>query len=808
MSPNPKLQLFRQKCDQEFDMVSSSCDVRQTDNAIIYLDTISGCTERNGANNIELVAVHEDGAISCYTEALEKEIWTMKAGASGDSANKTRVVYARVMPVEEAQRALLKGREDLLASLSGSKSLDSIRLLVLMTLSDKDHSLTLRISRIDVSTADLSSSSGRMQKQLQEVSSVPVPTSNEPIEEPPQIRLHVASGTLYRIVPGSITTYDISGCVTKMGYKLNLEHGTASSSLRISSSLVSISNENTISILDVRYNACQAQLQSSKHRKPRKIIDAEKDDNVRDASSRDLVLLSYNASLDVVIALQDRELKGFQLATLATPNNFSYKRKRGGLLIDSIGRGTVSTKRTKLHNEPSPGLQSVGVSPQSKHDAALWKKQKSLLNKCFANGDVVGLERLIDSNSEAEIPIDNDQSRAENVFTSDLDRRKLEYVIGKIVETESQRSAGTHEIFRRLRISKSATRIPQCLFKQGRFTDFHVETALKHRGLISSSDVIRTGSVAEALARWDPSLQTSLAFLDGSAPFTAAEIVHVLRHSIIKDEKLSSSTGKKLLTDVEAQDNADVDTESTRQMVLADDGISPARQNGSDDITTARILQTATAKLNAFPSREASNALRSILSRAELRFLVDMLRIQLARHGWLTPYIEEGFHSTVQAHAEDNQICAVANLLSCAVDSIGTAGWIMDRSVTDDLTDTAETIAYMKAEISAALEGIEEATYLKGMLGEMLLCSKSARHKHLSIPKQDNSNEPCERPGSGIVSIGDDTDLTLPLGLKLPQGTSEYKVGAGGELIKRSLRDIGRLKSRMVPKYSFERIIV
>ena len=789
--------------------MSSSCNVRTTDKAIIYLDTISTCTEKDGSNSVEIVAVHEDGAISCYTEALDKEIFTMKAVADSGPSGKIRVVYARVMPVEEVQKALLKGREDLLASLSGSMSLDRIRLLVLMTLSDNDHSLTLRISRMDVSTANLSNSSGRMQKQFQEILSVPVPASNEPIEECPHISFHVASGTLYRVVPGSLTTYDISGCVPKVGSKLNLEYGTAPSCLRISSSLVSISIENTISILDVRYNACQAQLQSSKHRRPRGFIDAEKNEEARGTSSRDLVLLSYNALLDIVVALQDGELKAFQLATLAAPDNVSRKRKRGGLLIDSIGRGTVSSKRIELHTEPPPGLQSVGVSPHIKHDAAHWKKQKSLLNKCFASGDAARLESLLSSNCEVEMPIKNDYSRAENVFTSDLECRKLEYVIGKIVETECYRNVGTHEILRRLRISKSITHVPQWLFKHGRFTDFHVETALKHRSLISSSDAIRTGSVAEALARWDPSLQTLLAFLDGSAPFTAVEIVHVLRHSIIKEENPDSSNEKKLLTYVEGQAIENIDVENGRQPVLAEDVVSPAgQQSGSGDTTATPILQIATTKLNAFPSREVSKALRSILSRAETRLLIDMLRIQLARHGWLTPYIEDGFRSTVQGRAEDSPICAVAHLLSCAMDSIGTAGWIMDRSVADDLTETAETIAYMKAEISAALEGIEEATYLKGMLGEMLLCSKSAKHKHLTIPKQHNSNEPCERTGSGIVSIGDDTNFILPLGLKLPQGTSEYKVGAGGELIKRSRRDIGRLKSRMVPKYSFERIIV
>ena len=124
------------------------------------------------------------------------------------------------------------------------------------------------------------------------------------------------------------------------------------------------------------------------------------------------------------------------------------------------------------------------------------------------------------------------------------------------------------------------------------------------------------------------------------------------------------------------------------------------------------------------------------------------------------------------------------------------------------MTDTFETIAYLKAEISAALEGIEEATYLRGMLGEMLLCSKSLKHSDRSASRQHTSLKVSERTRSGIIASAEEEDRTLPLGLKFPQGTSEYKVGAGGELIKRSLRDIGRLKSRMLPKYSFERIIL
>ena len=49
----------------------------------------------------------------------------------------------------------------------------------------------------------------------------------------------------------------------------------------------------------------------------------------------------------------------------------------------------------------------------------------------------------------------------------------------------------------------------------------------------------------------------------------------------------------------------------------------------------------------------------------------------------------------------------------------------------------------------------------------------------------------------------------LPLGLNLDKDRVPLtKVGAGGEVMRRSRRDIGDLKSRRVGEYSFERIVI
>ena len=787
-------------------MVSSICDVKQSARRIVCLDTMSYQNQTDGATSTEMLAIHEDGEIRCYTESLDREIWVARLAPDDDAASDASVKYGRVISVGEAQKALLKDREDILASLGGSSSLEAIRLLVLLTSTDESSTMTLRLLKVNVSTANLNSPVGRHQDHLQEILSVPIPNSSEQRVQGSQIQFHITSGTLYHYTPGVLTTYDVSGCLPNVGHRIVVEHGRMSSCLRISPSLVFMGNKDTVSIVDVRYNACQAQLNLPKHKRSRKSVEAVTDG----ANSGNLILLTYNASLDVIVALHEGELKAFQLATSTVQSDRLRKRKRDGLLIDSIGRGTRRAKRRLLTNGPPDSSRPVGFFPKSKYGNTLWKKQKDHMDQCLTTGDTVRLERLLSSDAETEGRHDDDPIQTSITTIGKFDSRKVEYVIGKLLDVESSRPSdaiNADGISKRLKISKLVTTIPLWLFTQARFSDCQIETALKHVGLISSSDVIRTGSVAEALAGWDPSLQTLFTFLDSPAPFTAIEIVHVLRHSIAKEEKSDSIHDTKLLTNGEAQSADDVDKESLKKSDLHGCRISPTPSDGSHHSVTARILTTASIKLHGFSSREVSDALRGVLSKAEIRLLVDMLRVQLARYGWLTPYVEEGFHTTVQPRPKDNQICVVAHLLSCAVDSIGTGGWIMGSSIADDLTEIAETIAYMKAEISAALEGIEEATYLKGMLGEMLLCGKSFTKQPKAV-KQRTSKEMNERTRTGIISVDDEEDHTLPLGGKLARGISEYKVGAGGELIRRSARDIGRLKNRNVPKYSFERIII
>lgn len=131
-----------------------------------------------------------------------------------------------------------------------------------------------------------------------------------------------------------------------------------------------------------------------------------------------------------------------------------------------------------------------------------------------------------------------------------------------------------------------------------------------------------------------------------------------------------------------------------------------------------------------------ARALKKELSIAQLRLIIDALRLDIARNGWLSPY-DDSLEAAEPDLSDSNQLCHIAHLLNCAVDSIGIGGWILAASMNDDMNETADTLAYMRAEISAALEGIEEATYLKGVLGEILLCGKNALHSSTKPQRPD-----------------------------------------------------------------------
>jgi len=808
------MQCFQQGTTQEYDVTTSSIDAPKYSSPIVHLDAFVGDGDKETPFHVNLLAVHEDGVVRCYSERLEQELWSTEICAAVEDAGSEgglRVESACSMCLDQARRALLRGREDLLATVPGEEDHDAVTVLILFMRprAGKDRPLILKVMRIDTMDRGRGVLPVGRTKPLQEISSLIVPEPAWMKKGETYLSFHSTSGTLYQSSSDSLAVYEILGMVPRLTQGTQLNINGVTTCLRISSSLVMVNTSSLLTILDAKYCSVQAQCSLEKSLRIETFAPSTKK-RKHHVTPPCVQLLSYFLSINIVVALQGRQLVALQLTTSKTKGN--RKRKRDVLLIDSIGRGSLTAKKIKIHPTVAKDHHSFGQLLNASSVDDEWEKTKLVFESCFAEGKHEELEILIEKQLRAiGRGTDHTQEAGSNnkppaARSSWQDLNKVDYSLSKTFVVEADRSCSVPDdkgLQKTLRIHKLPHHSCHWLIKHNYLSTVQVEGALRREGLLAVGEHLRVGAVVESLAQQDPSLKSTLLLLRSAAPLTASELVCALRLSIAQ----SGDTGTvKLLTygqsPTHSLDN-DAGTDPQSQMDDLRDSqnspITPANPNPN----IHAVLLTTIKRLYIHPPHTVSTALKQHLSRLELHSLVDLLRLELATSGWLASHLDSPLPPT-----SPTQVSLIAHLLSSALDSIGTGGWLTRTS----LTEASETISHMKVEISAALEGIMEATYLQGMLNEVLLCGKNFGTTKSALQTQPTAQVPVKkrRTHSGIVKVGgeDEGEDVLPLGLRPGMTISTHKVGAGGEVIRRSRRDVGRLKSRMVPKYSFERIFV
>jgi hypothetical protein len=195
-------------------------------------------------------------------------------------------------------------------------------------------------------------------------------------------------------------------------------------------------------------------------------------------------------------------------------------------------------------------------------------------------------------------------------------------------------------------------------------------------------------------------------------------------------------------------------------------------------------------------------ALRSTLKPEEILSLVYLLRVELVKGAWTSRYLDNtDFEEDSELDAPpDGIIKLIADLLGRCVDSIGPGGWLLNDAILAG-DDSGDFIASLKLEVSAALEGLEEAAYLRGIVNEAVKYSAEARmatNEDLALNMAKPISLQVKEPGAEA----------LPLGLKVKRKIGETKIVSGGEVVLRSAREKGHLVSQQVGPYSLERITV
>ena len=824
--PKAQIQCFTEKVEKDAGLnrhiSTTSYEIVDSSSPVVFLDTVQIRRNEQNVPTTALVIVHKDGSLRCLSEDLSEEYWRHQP-TSADPSNDQRinsVVHATIIDVEQARRGLLKNREDILAVLQdgsivgASKSPDpSILVLVNRSFTGDvgkgDYQIELKL--VKISGSQVASTNGMKRRRISaagELATFAVPQPANLMGRKSVFHFHKSSGHLYHHLGQYLAIYNFAGPNPRLEQHIHLS-SKIRSCVRLSSTAVFINSASTVSILDTHFKTIQASCNTDPG--PEIPRNPENTDAVAEKPEH-LRLLSYCSPLKLLVGLLGRSLITFLVDDATAGANGSRETSRSGLLIDGVGKGIRSaTLAGRSNNSGTSSIKSFGKYLLLDSREKAWDTTKAQLDTLVKLNDTSGFDHAmqvaldVSSNLDKDGPQEDRGEECESTMdTTKGGRIEIQYVLSKMFGLRGE--DGTQIALPLLKVDFLPERTFEWLLAKRHFSQHQVESALKHTGQLQAPAQLPPGAVVTALVSFDKSLGTLNKVAQSSSYLAPGEIISCIRIATDTLLESASSHDTKLLTNGEIRSSPQ--HISVMQVELAEQDTTKDMNKPNriaDSMTTANaILRACLSRLYHCHEIDIRKALRGELSQQYLLSFVDHIRMGLARSGWLSRYVDEALFP-IEDHSEriDNMKVA-AKLMNCAIDSLGSGGWISGSSSNIDLAESGDTIAYMKAEISAALEGIEEAAYLDGVLKEVLLYSKTA--KHLGSLHKGNQHPNMVKPIT--IPSEEIARNALPIGLNAEQGVGLTQVVAGGELKARSARNIGRLKSRKVGLYSFERIMV
>ena len=747
------------------------------DNAPVYLDTITF----EGSNILSLIVVFQNGDISICSEDLSDMVPISR------SKGRTEANYATTLSVKQAKKGLLKKRPDLLVPFEGSANASS-RILVSIGRPFDDEDRDSKVLRISIFSFQLPDAPTMD-------TSAPHPTFvgsfnvKTPISLPKTLRhcLH-HSGQLYIWHRQRVVLYQLDGTPLEAQPVHDFPE-RIKSLLRLSSNLIAIIDDSSIKVVDFKHQAV-----SSSCILPATVLvngDSATHTRLKDSER----LLTFFPTLGSVLLLRKRSLFLLNVTDARTEDAIQYHRTT---LADAIGRGIhLNHGNTR---QPVQFIEGLGAAVQgnvitkkeviSKIDLVAKSKNGEAFDTEFASH----LPEICGNRSHSEDPFEGTTVSISQIAQHN---HLISHVINKIfaVKLDSD-SIG---LLKGLEIQFVPPRTFHWLIQHNVMTLRRIQLALKQTGVLSATEELHQCALVEALATFDYSLETLISLLAGPTPLTTREVACATRFALDVLQQSQNLSNLRLLTATEMDIGSDAGDHD--EDMNGDSTLEPEKD--ADKIHDAQsAMKVCLARLSICNDSDVRGALSQELSTLHLLSLVDFLRAELAGGGWFSHHSDDA-RPDEDFYQDDSQINVMIKILNSAIDALGTGAWL--NSASSD--EYARKIEWMRAETSAALEGIEEATYLRGLLHEALLFVKRAppRSSIQKAPTLKNSAIGVSRPVK--MSKDDSEDDALPLGLR-PRDRVESRVLKDGKEVTRSRREKEYLKSKIVGAYSIERIMI
>ncbi|EWY91356.1 hypothetical protein FOYG_08482 [Fusarium oxysporum NRRL 32931] len=798
-SRGQKITLFRDVVHQDGKTTSTTTasPVLKT-SAVRYLTCSSSVSETSSTGDV--IAVCENGEfISLSSETLAIQ-WTSPSKSALQDAIATQIEsfevdYVTSGTLAEFSEGIFKDKPEIFSALPKTPASEpELVAFVSKTLSQSQESRHLVVLAVAAGTSTTSD----IQK-LSPLEIAPIGTPSPRGTDKSTYQIDVQAALLMQLQQGALNIYDLTTPVPKLKSVVHMENAVSFS--RLSRPFVLSCSLESISLYNHQYRSIHANA-------PLDLSEVLEEDEMPQSCQ----LISYLRSQELAVALVDNVLVSIQIE----PPKSHGKRRKQGLLIDSIGRGTATeipakkAKTDKLSADFSkyvPGSMTeqymnklrneleVADGHLTKGDLGEWE---GLLRKRFRVGLRSTSESTDAKEKEAQELPEWEWHTGGNSYAV-VDRRWVLYAIGRAFSISTSEAPESRP---KLQLILPDTNVTSYLVVAGHLTLSNLKAAFREEldvEALDSKTIVE--DLLTSLTDADPSMTLVLNYLQatqlGELELLLAIRALMLNLDLIPDPKKPANN--KLLKDEahEGAENYEMDLDDLERDIAITEYYL-----GDDSSSRSRGLTLAFAKLWRLPAITTVKAIRATLKTDEILSLIYTLRVELVRGAWTSLYIDPtSFDSEGNDPPPDGVITLISDLLGRCIDAVGAGGWLLNDAISSDKSETGDLLTALKLEVTAALEGLEEAVYLNGIVGEAVRFG-------LASQKSGAGRQPWNTNNPVPMKLEGQESRMLPLGLKTKQLPTKSKVVSGGEVVQRSTRETGQLISRKVEAYSLEKLAI
>ena len=827
-APEAQVWCFSEKDDrlsEKFQLSTSKWLSDDPSNPIVFLDALQDSAREGSLTEPDLLVMHRNGRVRRISSNLDHEHWSLSCVPMKSSGPKPQVIAASIVNSHEAEPRLFKRRPDIASDLASSlreSSESTTILLCVIREANREGN-----SRSDVyfeaymlpRPTEPSIRAGIVETKRLLRSEFPKDHDRWSLKANAKINIDPTFWSVDVAFEKGIVTYDMVGYSADIDSQLVLDSEVFSSCMRLSSTLTIAASSSAITLYDAKYGSVLHKIPMDQVRLNRK-----RKRTTGQVMEEPVEFVDFFRHLGMLVARRGNSLLSFEIGPELTSYESRNSRKLSGLLISAVGRGLKSTIKQdmKKPKDIGPGFGNA-IMYKNQDATERWNSRKDFLSKLIDSGATERFEQEIASDlfgiAAQKRPLED---LYQSYTTEVADPEKVRYILSKMFIHTPPDLEQSELPSLRLRIE--AHHLLQWLMKGDWISQASIASALNKDGVSSTHQIYPVGSVHGAFEKADPSLRLLTKLLDISNSLEAAELTSIVQqHVMVALDLQEESLQNNLLA---GPDSAELVNDS-EQFEKALDKIGDSSPQNQSVVQKRSLVLNALERLHSKPRTEVISMARSHLRGDSLLALVQLLRQQLFHGGYTTsfrsqPLLSPPASPTINGEKEQFRaqrilgLDVIVNLLSCCIDALGSVSVLSGSS---DHAFMEPLIADLRSEISSALQGVEEAAYLQGILREVWRYGASATSTSSEASDRIPS-DPEQRPSSGeIVTLvsqstedqfdGAGTMGMLPLSLKMEAGVSDYKVRrGGGQVLQRSQREKAGLQHRAVGRYSFERLIL